>query len=172
MDDDYVPINTISCEEPPKDIDDEITKNGIDVYQMQPIKNNVIVRHVGKFFKLHDILINKFMLCDNVECIISNTIYPINELKNAIQRGNYVNIINILIQNNDKKNTKKMALEFYINELESNEKLGGHFEISFYYEKNKIVCEKHMEFIDHIFFINKMITLLTEDFIIDKILYT
>jgi len=64
----YINVDLIDNEEDL--IEENIDKTGMNVYQIQPYNNNkIIIKHVGKFVNVYDVMINKFNLAENIECV-------------------------------------------------------------------------------------------------------
>ena len=165
--------------------EENIEKEGMNVYQIQPynqtpgenMTNKIIVRNVGKFVKIHDVLINKFNLNENIECVIANTIYTENEIGKAIDngtlnmfkiylnycKGNYKNEIGIMMTNFNMNSSKLNDYGIY----------DGKFVIVFACDNNCIILDKTPSFVSHNYYIGKMIKLLMDEqinkIIMDKI---
>jgi len=164
----YINVDLIDNEEDL--IEENIDKTGMNVYQIQPYNNNkIIIKHVGKFVNVYDVMINKFNLAENIECVITNTIYTENELDNIIGtkilnmfkiyvnylKGNYKNEIGIMMTN---FNIKKNCIYPMDNKI-----FEGKYVIVFICDGKNIVLDKTNVFVSNNYYIENMIKYLMDN---------
>lgn len=161
----YINVDLIDNEE--DFIEENIEKIGTNVYQVQPYNENnkIIIKHVGKFIKICDVFINKFNLSENIECVISNTIYTENELDNIINKK-ILNIFKIYLnyfKGNYKNEIGIMMTNFKINKKYTGNVFEGKFVIVFDYDNKNIVLDETHKFISKNYYIENMIKYLMDE---------
>jgi hypothetical protein len=172
----YINVDNISCKE--EYIEEKINKYGTNVYQLQPYgNNNVLCRHVGIFDKMHDVLINKFNLNNNIECVITSTVHSESEIEERLH-NKLINMFKIFVNycyNNFKYEIGVMVTDFKIhNEIDKQIKVySGSFVISFHYDDKCIILDETLKYISFNYYMENMIKFLNDtqinNIIMDKI---
>jgi len=177
MSKEYINLSDLKKNYVNKNYDEE--NEGYPIYQIQPDKKGSYIIQVGRVENVHDILINKFDISEVEKCIITSSIYKLEDLKELESKCSFPLIKIIVNHNNNNKLypvgcmilffhtfdhiKEKEGIEKYISNKDNLMLLNGFFSISFHFKENKLVLENLKDNIGMKKMIDKMIEYLTTD---------
>lgn len=160
---------------------------GQPAYQIQPQPNTdkAIIIEVGKLAEQTDILINQFNISSNEKCIITSSIYHLNDLK-ELESDCKFPLIKIYVNYNNQKKLipigcmilffhtyvhikEKKGIDEYLSTKDNKKLLSGFYSISFHFDNKKIIMENTKEISTIMVMIDKMIEYLASQKIRDVI---
>lgn len=165
----YINIDSVKNEE--EFVEENIDQSGVGVYQPQQytdlLNNKMILKHVGTFVKICDVLINKFNLTDNIECVITNSIYTENELDNILTKKVF-NIFKIFVNylnGNSKSEIGIMMTNFNIEKILDGNIFEGKYVVVFACDNKHVVLDETNHYVSNNYYIECMITSLVDEHI-------
>jgi len=195
-DQDYINIKDVIQKE---DLDDnkkqeleqEINKADLDVYQIQPKDNNNIAKilKVGKFTKKPSVLIAKHELENNIKILLISCLYTNQELLDENSSFNIIKLLVCKIKENQEEDLAENQEEDLTENLNPicclilsfnffdhitkkqhitnflDQDLQGFFSITFFYDDKKIILKRYKTYTSYNNMIEELLTFYSSEYI-------